>query len=162
MINFTFPVIKAIKSKGCCIFFLAATSNSLCLGFLKHDLTLKTETTSSRVSIRQVLPLLRRLQRNFRLFAFVMWAVDYLLHKENMRWVNNFFSDSFIPFADRTSYHEREKKKFHLIYSLDENNRTSRRGVIKLFLFSLPAIPVKWARVCLVNLTFLQKPDCFN
>lgn len=51
VINTTFPVIKAIKSKGCCIFFLAATSNSLCLGFLKHDLTLKTETTSSRVSI---------------------------------------------------------------------------------------------------------------
>lgn len=91
MINTTFSVIKAIKSKGCCIFFLAATSNSLCLGFLKHDLTLKTETTSSRVSIRQVLSSLRRLQRNFRLFAFVMWAVDYLLHQENMRWVNNFF-----------------------------------------------------------------------
>ena len=26
-----------------------------------------------------------------------------------------FFSDSFIPFADRTSDHERDKKKFHLI-----------------------------------------------
>ena len=130
-----FLLFKAIKSKGCCIFFLEATSNSLCLGFLKHDLTLKTETTSSRVPIRQVLSLLRRLQRNFRLFAFVMWAVDYLLHQENMRWVNNFFSDSFIPFADRTSNHERDKKSSTWYKALTKIIEPVGKGLSKYFCF---------------------------